>query len=187
MFQRWYCISESLSDLLRFHFFNSVFSKWRRTLNLILSIEKELCARIPANILLARSQSWGCQILYATSLPDVREKKNNKKPLKTHKHTKYPPKQIKMGKEMQAPTLNHLSVYLPPAPLPTSFALWGGKGWVSTGWAKAGSLCFVMSFQLREGMRNKSILAKAGHLKQQWVSTANWGERELCLCVVFGP
>lgn len=127
--------------LTKVSFFNSIFSKQRRTPNLILNIERKLCDRIPANVLLGRSQSWGCQVSYATSLLDIRKKESPKT-----KHTKYPPKLIKMGKEKQAPTSNLPSLHLPPASSPTLFALR-----VLGEQRPLGTLCFVTRFQPREG------------------------------------
>lgn len=56
--------------------------------------------------------------MYVASLLDVEKKESS-----NNKHTKYPPKLIKIGKEKQAPMPNLLSVYLPPASSPILFAL----------------------------------------------------------------
>lgn len=114
-FQRWHCILVSLSNLLSFHFFNSVLSKLRRTLNLTLSIERELL--VLADVLLSRLQSWGCQVLCATSLLGVRKGRKEY----PNKKCNTSPKLIQIGKQSSTPNL--LTVYLPSSSFPTSFAL----------------------------------------------------------------
>lgn len=105
------------------------------------------------------------------------EKKNPPK----NKHTKYPPKLIKMGKEKQALTLNLLSVYLSPASPSTLFAL------QVLGKQRQGTLCLVTHFQPGEGVRNRRTLAKWDMCssKGQLLQTGRGGHCASVLCLAL--
>lgn len=120
MFQRWHCISESLSDLLRFPFLTlssaskeghwTLFSVWRRS-------------RVLQFLPMLHLQDHSHEVVrFCMQLPclTLGEKK---KESPNNKHTKNPPKLMKTGKEKQAPTSNLPSLCLPPASLPTSLAM----------------------------------------------------------------
>lgn len=154
MFQRWHCILVSLSDLLWFHFFNSVFSKWRRTLNLILNIERELWLQF---LPMSCFQNYNHEVVrFCTPLLGVRKRR---KEYPNKKCITYPPNEFKQGKE-SSPQLQIFSLFtclqhpFPPHLLCTR--------WLSKG---KYSLCSVTRFQPRDGMRNMRMLAKMGYVQ----------------------